>query len=172
MLEHVIIPKSQDAYCQLIESHRPISVVFRLNMIGMLAPIELNSQSTRSPVEIHNVAANAMLTTKSVSRQTLDAKHPPKFGFGIRGLAAHCPSELQESPVAITRDLHDIDVARTTPDGQTPGIGRADRLTRGTIAVDETSSGLPRLWSGASSDLVSQEALPAMPELWNPHQGD
>jgi hypothetical protein len=61
----------------------------------MLAAIEFNGQSTRSAVEIYNVAANAMLTAKSVSRQTLGAKHPPKCGFGIRGLPSHSPSKFQ-----------------------------------------------------------------------------
>jgi hypothetical protein len=49
----------------------------------------------RRAIEIHNVAANAMLTAKFISCQTLEAKHSPQLGFGIRGLPSHCPGEFQ-----------------------------------------------------------------------------
>ena len=81
-LQHFIVPKPNHAKAVACEPSCAFEVFQQ--MIGMLAPIELDDQSRSHANEIHDERTDRHLTPKSVPAHSAIAQVVPETPFGIR----------------------------------------------------------------------------------------
>jgi hypothetical protein len=101
-----MIPKPQHTNSKIVQPDRSPSVIFQLGRIGVLTSVKLHSQPTLCAVKVHNVAADRMLSAKSVARESFQTKYLPQLRLRVGRDLPHRAGEIQSPSISVAWNLH------------------------------------------------------------------
>ena len=78
-----MIPETNDAYAEVMQTLRSPDIVLRGGGIVVLATIQLDRDPTLHAIEVDDVPADAVLSTKLETRQAARTKYGPQLLFSV-----------------------------------------------------------------------------------------
>jgi hypothetical protein len=125
IFQGIAIRESQHPNPHFVQSRGSLAVVFQLARIPVLTAIKLHDQIARRAVEVHDIAGDRMLPTKSVAAQALHTESPPQPRLRVGWQLPHRSGKPQSPSISVAWDLHRSNTVRPALHDQAPTLAFA-----------------------------------------------